>query len=310
MEYAINTFLSGTVLVTSDCIRHKSKRATCRQCIDYCEHHALSLTENETVAVKAEACTRCGGCVFACPVMAIEGPMPQRRAEDERLYQDGESIPSLKELLLYYHEGYCTLILDESHPLWMNIVEEANTFLHSINKPPFSIISPSLNNNDSYFKREDSAIKRRRLLGIGLIQRYLKQDELPKNISLAEVFKPYQQFSIDVSTERCSLCGSCLQLCPAGVFHYQDRQFSVDTGKCVGCRLCEESCPEEALSVRPDVKESAVSSYAFHAALCPRCQRRYPSLSPDEHLCPACVVRERLRFSTQRIGMNSLNFPQ
>lgn len=236
--------------------------------------------------------------------------MPQRRAEDERLYQDGESIPSLKELLLYYHEGYRTLILDESHPSWMNIVEEANTFLHSINKLPFSIISPSLNNNDSYFKREDSAIKRRRLLGIGLIQRYLKQDELPKNISLAEVFKPYQQFSIDVSTERCSLCGSCLQLCPAGVFHYQDRQFSVDTGKCVGCRLCEESCPEEALSVRPDVKESAVSSYAFHAALCPRCQRRYPSLSPDEHLCPACVVRERLRFSTQRIGMNSLNFPQ
>lgn len=175
MEYSINTFLSGAVCVTSDCIRHKSKRAACRQCIDYCEHCALVLVEDGSVEVNTEACTRCGGCVFACPVMAINGPLPERHVNNMCLYQDSGSVPSQKELLLYYQAGYHTLILHEKHSLWINAIDEVNLFLHTINKSPFSIIPPSLDNNDSYFESDGEDIKRRRLLGVGFIRQYFKK---------------------------------------------------------------------------------------------------------------------------------------
>lgn len=263
---------------------------------------------DETISVKTTACTQCGGCLLVCPVMAIKGTLPERCTDNNNLYQDSGSTPSLKELLLYYRSGYNTIILNENDSSWNMIIEEANAVLRLMNKPLFLVNHINKDKNDSYFNNDEIATKRRRLLGFRLIKRFLKNNNLPENILITEVFKEYQWFSVDIESTRCSLCSSCLQLCPTGVFHYQNKHFVIDAGKCIGCLLCQTSCPEEALSIRPDIKKQAVSAYPFHQAFCPNCQNYYPSLSAGEHLCPACHVRQKLCFHSERIGTHSLNF--
>ena len=53
---------------------------------------------------------------------------------------------------------------------------------------------------------------------------------------------------------RCTLCGSCATVCPAGaltVSHGMEASALVhDPAACLGCPLCVRSCPEDALSVR------------------------------------------------------------
>ncbi len=59
---------------------------------------------------------------------------------------------------------------------------------------------------------------------------------------------------LDHAAERCTLCGTCATVCPAGaltISHGLEASTLVhDPAVCLGCPLCVRSCPEDALTVR------------------------------------------------------------
>jgi ferredoxin len=59
---------------------------------------------------------------------------------------------------------------------------------------------------------------------------------------------------LEHTSERCTLCGSCATVCPAGaltISHGLEASTLVhDPAACLGCPLCVCSCPEDALAVR------------------------------------------------------------
>ncbi|EAR4674253.1 4Fe-4S dicluster domain-containing protein [Escherichia coli O5:H32] len=304
----INTSFNDDIVVTSDCIRNKSRRVECRLCIDACSSGALSITSSGTVEIIPDACSGCGGCTAACPVMAITGPFPERQTADDQLYLDAITAPSVKELLLYYRAGYRTLVVDENHFAWRDVVERTNSLLHACHQVPFLMNYYRHDDNHASAEQLDVVIARRRFLHIGTVQRYLGKKTSPTNRLISDIFPDYQLFSININKNACSLCSSCLKLCPTGVFHYQNKQLVIESGECVGCKLCQESCPESAIEVREEIAKKTQTHYSFNVAFCPRCQNPFPSLNPGEHLCPACSMQEKLRFTGDRIGMKSLNF--
>ncbi|PWC12189.1 4Fe-4S dicluster domain-containing protein [Brenneria corticis] len=303
----MNMTIGAEVAVTCACVRNKSKRAACQQCVDYCSSGALTISENNTIKINEEFCTGCGGCVLVCPVMAIDGRPPQRYAVNGGVYMAATAIPSVKECLLYYQAGYRIIIVDENHSSWEWIIAKANVILQSMGQPIFQLQKKTQTDNDSYYSPEENKPGRRRFLRVDVIREYLKKPAGIKNKLISDVVDEYQLFNVNIDSLACSLCSSCLQLCPTGAFRYENQAFVVDEKKCVGCRLCQDSCPEQALEVTPGVNKRTVTSYPFKVALCTRCRQRYPSLSDGEHACPACRIGEKLRLAGQRIGINSLN---
>jgi ferredoxin len=49
-----------------------------------------------------------------------------------------------------------------------------------------------------------------------------------------------------VNIEKCTGCGICAQICPAGAILVNGAA-SVDAGRCTGCGLCVAECPQDAL---------------------------------------------------------------
>ena len=62
-----------------------------------------------------------------------------------------------------------------------------------------------------------------------------------------------QLLSKDVSrTEgRCTHCGACVALCPAGAFHVEPQTRRVDffKEKCLACEICIKACPVRAMEL-------------------------------------------------------------
>jgi ferredoxin len=62
-----------------------------------------------------------------------------------------------------------------------------------------------------------------------------------------------QSLSQDVTRneERCTSCGACITVCPAGAFSYEPGTMVVrfDNTKCVACGLCIKACPPRAMEL-------------------------------------------------------------
>jgi NAD-dependent dihydropyrimidine dehydrogenase PreA subunit len=62
-----------------------------------------------------------------------------------------------------------------------------------------------------------------------------------------------QALSQDVTRneERCTSCGACVTVCPAGAFEYEPRTLVVHfkNSKCVACGLCIKACPPRAMEL-------------------------------------------------------------
>ncbi len=56
-----------------------------------------------------------------------------------------------------------------------------------------------------------------------------------------------------VDTEKCTGCGTCVTVCPQGVFEIQgDKAVVVKPEECIGCRACEAACPSGAITVEEE----------------------------------------------------------
>ncbi|MFZ2960377.1 MAG: 4Fe-4S binding protein [Candidatus Ozemobacteraceae bacterium] len=61
------------------------------------------------------------------------------------------------------------------------------------------------------------------------------------------------RFISALDVNRCSRCGFCVKLCPAGVFlRSTDGSFTLaDADACWGCTLCERLCKDRAIQCLP-----------------------------------------------------------
>ena len=60
--------------------------------------------------------------------------------------------------------------------------------------------------------------------------------------------------TLQLDVARCNGCGSCVAVCPRGVFAIADGRASLaDRGACIECGACALNCVPEAISVEPGV---------------------------------------------------------
>ena len=60
--------------------------------------------------------------------------------------------------------------------------------------------------------------------------------------------------NVKVDLEKCTGCGTCLDVCPVEVFKIIDvdgeqKSSPVNENECIACMACEAGCPEEAIEI-------------------------------------------------------------
>ena len=51
-----------------------------------------------------------------------------------------------------------------------------------------------------------------------------------------------------VISDDCTMCGSCLEVCPVDAISEGDPKYTIDPDTCTDCGECEEECPVEAIA--------------------------------------------------------------
>jgi len=82
-----------------------------------------------------------------------------------------------------------------------------------------------------------------------------KQNEYDKGIKfLTKAGVQVQPLSEDVTRNeaRCTHCGACITVCPAGAFELDPatRKTTFNNEKCFACGLCIKACPPRAMEAR------------------------------------------------------------
>jgi len=86
----------------------------------------------------------------------------------------------------------------------------------------------------------------------------------------------------DVRAEGCTLCRSCVNVCPTHAFVFDEGAQALQFKHiaCVGCGLCEQACPERVITLRrelylePDALEHQTVAQD-EAVFCPRCAKPF-----------------------------------
>ena len=56
--------------------------------------------------------------------------------------------------------------------------------------------------------------------------------------------------TLNLSTEKCTGCGKCTEVCPHGVFTIENgKAVIIDKNSCMECGACAVNCPASAISV-------------------------------------------------------------
>jgi ferredoxin len=90
--------------------------------------------------------------------------------------------------------------------------------------------------------------------GLLVVELSGKQADYDKGIRyLAETGVRIQSLSQDVTRneERCTHCGACVTICPAGAFEVDPvtRLVNFYDEKCLACELCIKACPPRAMEL-------------------------------------------------------------
>ena len=90
--------------------------------------------------------------------------------------------------------------------------------------------------------------------GLMVLELKGEQEDYDNGINyLTEAGVRIQSLSQDVvrNEERCTHCGACMTICPAGVFELNPstREIKFYNEKCLACGLCIKACPPRAMEL-------------------------------------------------------------
>lgn len=90
--------------------------------------------------------------------------------------------------------------------------------------------------------------------GLLVLEMSGKQDDFDRGIEyLTKTGVKIQALSQDVTRneERCTHCGACITVCPAGAFELdpKTRKIFFRDKKCIACGLCIKACPPRAMEL-------------------------------------------------------------
>jgi ferredoxin len=90
--------------------------------------------------------------------------------------------------------------------------------------------------------------------GLLVLEMSGKQEDYDKGIDyLTRTGVKIQSLSQDVTRneERCTHCGACIAVCPAGAFELESstRRVNFIDEKCIACGLCIKACPPRAMEL-------------------------------------------------------------
>ncbi len=68
-------------------------------------------------------------------------------------------------------------------------------------------------------------------------------DFIEKRLRKALTTRPH------IDTQTCTLCGMCVDICPAGVME-KGKKINIDYSGCIRCYCCQEVCPDSAISMK------------------------------------------------------------
>ena len=55
--------------------------------------------------------------------------------------------------------------------------------------------------------------------------------------------------AVKVDLEKCTGCGTCVEVCPVEAIKVENEKATVDNEECVDCGTCVDECPEDSLSL-------------------------------------------------------------
>ncbi|MBL1436247.1 MAG: 4Fe-4S binding protein [Rhodobacteraceae bacterium] len=97
--------------------------------------------------------------------------------------------------------------------------------------------------------------------------------------------------AVVVDTEKCTLCLSCVSLCPTGALldNEDTPQLRFQEDACLQCGICSHACPENAITLQPqlDLSDAAFSQRILH--------------EEDPFACISCGSFFGVRSSVERI---------
>ncbi len=67
--------------------------------------------------------------------------------------------------------------------------------------------------------------------------------------------------SVLVEIEKCTLCGECVKVCPAGALFTDRKSWKIDAFNCVICKNCIEYCPNSCIYLNTDLGSPSTSRY-------------------------------------------------
>lgn len=276
--------------VTDKCLRQKNLKASCSKCIEVCSQEALVIKVGK-VELNNELCNGCGACIVACPLSAISGSIPNRHFENGSLVYDESFIPAIKELLIYKKRGMTSVLLKNGIDCskWDKAVKEANDLLLQIGEE--SVLCKQESKKKKYSRRGFLASVQKQ-------GRRMAKELTPASWrtitdwNLANHYPDRQFYHVEINTDSCTLCRSCMILCPQKVFSQNGFSISVENSKCVNCRLCTDICPETALTIIVDARTKTVSDYQFTENTCGKCGTPFMTFQQDQKACTICDDRD------------------
>lgn len=288
--------------ILSSCTRHLSPRSTCHKCVNACNEKAISLEKGKPVLERSK-CTECGNCISACPVQAIAGIYPKRKIVQNQLVIKEDSIPTVKELLIFYQKGIKTIVAETQVLLesWKPSIDEANGILQILGEGPFLVETKSIAAETYVSRRELFFLWKRE--GKSALKEIApaKWQFNHQDIDLAKYYRDVQFTKIKLNRGKCTLCHVCQRLCVKKCFAIHEERFVLSSQGCENCQLCVDTCPEKALDVEDCISKVEETSLPIYKKICSRCHNPFQTLREYDEKCVVCTKQERMSKLLKRV---------
>lgn len=277
--------------ISDDCVRDKSKKATCSKCANACPEPGAIVITDSIPSIQPDLCKECGNCIAACPVQAIEGVFPKRHVQTGKLLAYNEFIPSIAELLIHASKGIHSILPQEPlDEVWVERIQSANKLLYEMEKNTFEVLPTK-----SIIWKEETVSRRELFTMWGKESKKLAKDVTPaswrfnqKNLELAPYYPDFQFNQVEIRSDTCTLCRTCERLCPKQCFVLNEEGFNIASQACSSCMLCVDSCPEKAITITEKVSEAKSATLATHHNICSDCKHTFLTLNREDKKCHVC----------------------